>query len=82
MKPLQNPEEVWVKWKYNPTYKDIFLDIWFDKNEKSYNEAHETCNQLGNEMIRWLRDTNPDLYDGIHYLTVKEMGAELTSEVE
>jgi len=82
MKPLQNPEEVWVRWSYHPTYKDIFLDVWFDKGEKSYNEAHEACNEVGNEMIRWLKDTNSKLYTAVHYLTIKEMGMVAATDVE
>ena len=70
---MSQEQEIPVKWKFNQTFKELFLDIWYEKSPESFNQAHEACNELGNEMIVWLSDTNNKLYGKIYDESRKEM---------
>ena len=69
-----------VEWKFNENFKGIFLDIWFEKSPESYTQAHEACNELGNEMIIWLSETNSKLYKTIYKQALKETQEEIITQ--
>lgn len=61
-----------VEWKYNEEFKEIFLDIWFEKSPVSFNQAYDACSEIGNDMITWLSETNKKLFDNIYQQALKE----------
>jgi len=59
-------------WKYHPVFKDAYLDIWYEKSPTTYNQAYEACNENGDEMLTWNKDTNPGLHKTIYDGAKKE----------
>ena len=69
--------QVKVRYKFDETFKDMFLGLWFEKSPETYNQAREACDQYGNEMIVWLSETNTDLYRTLYGQTLKETQVEI-----
>lgn len=68
-----------VKYKFNETFKRIFLDIWYEWSKPSFTTALEACDKVGNDMIIWLRDTEPKLFEKAYKQALKETGEDIVS---
>ena len=68
-----------TEWKFNETFKEIYLDIWFEKSPESYAQAHEACEGYGNEMIIWLSETNNKLDKTIYAQALEETKEEIVA---
>ena len=66
-----------TEWKFNETFKEIFLDIWYELSKPSFTTALEACDKVGNEMIIWLSETNIDLYKKVYAQALKETQEEI-----
>ena len=61
-----------TKWKFDAEFKDIFLDLWFDKSPETYSTAFTACDEVGNDMIIWLGETNKELFNNLYKETLGE----------
>ena len=69
-----------TEWKFNETFKEIFLDIWYEKSPEGFNQALEACDKVGNEMIIWLSETNTNLYKKVYAQALKETQEEIMAQ--
>lgn len=60
-------------WARDKDYKDLFLEIWYDISPDTYNTAYEACNEQGLEMLYWLKNANPEVYENL-YRRAREIG--------
>ena len=67
------PANVVIRYSFDKKFKDIFLDLWYDKNPESYYDAYEACDRVGNDMLIWLSDSNIELYRNLYEETLREL---------
>lgn len=57
--------------KFEKKFREIFLDIWYEINPKSYMEYYEETNADGNEMMNRLGRDNHEFFFRIYQLASK-----------
>jgi hypothetical protein len=63
----------YFKSDFDPTFKEVFLDIWYEESQYSWNQAYHANSGVGKQMLFWLWETDRNVYYKYYVLAVEEM---------
>lgn len=66
-----------VHWKFHNIFKELYLDIWYEMDRESWNQAFHACDKVGNDMVTWNIDHNPLLNEKVYEKAIEETQEEI-----
>lgn len=73
-------EPITISWNFNPVFKEILLDIWYEKSKETWTTAYKECKEVGNDMIVWLSNSYPSEFEKIYQQALDEVGQEMIAQ--